>query len=113
MTRGYGLTIDDIKQSCPSEMDVYIEANEFELKVRDTEMHRMGIYVMDAVGVSLARAFSKNSKAEYMKEPLLETAEKNNKELSEEEKQRQRELFVANLQTMQTNFELEHPKSDG
>ena len=47
----------------------------------------------------------KKSKAEYIKEPiLLKTFE--NDGLTEEEKQKQRELFVAKLQVMQTNFEL-------
>ena len=43
--------------------------------------------------------------SEYVKEPILSKKFENNKS-TEEEIQKQRELFVAKLQVMQTNFEL-------
>lgn len=56
----------------------------------------------------------KKSKAEYLKKPLLESAEEEKKKesgvLSEEEKKKQRNRLLASLQLMQANFELNHEK---
>lgn len=74
-----------------------------------------GIYTLKALEVSLshlAAGFAnKKSDAKYFDGPLLNSKE-NNGELSEEEKQRQREAFVAMLETMKTNFELNHKKKE-
>ena len=40
----------------------------------------------------------------------MQELEEKNKPLSEEEMDRQRELFVAKLEAMRVNFELNHPK---
>lgn len=47
-----------------------------------------------------------------MKNPVFREMEESKKTLSEEELQRQRELFVARLNVMKTNFELNHKKKD-
>ena len=52
----------------------------------------------------------RKSKAKYFESPILEMAEKNNKPLSEKDLQLQRELFVAKLEAMKTNFEINHNK---
>ena len=65
-----------------------------------------GNYGVSAMIVAIDRCFGgKKSKAEYIKESILSKACENDG-LTEEEKQKQRELFVAKLQVMQTNFEL-------
>lgn len=49
----------------------------------------------------------KKARSKYTDKLLMQESAKNG-ELSEEELQRQRELFVAKLQVMKTNFELSH-----
>lgn len=66
-----------------------------------------GNYGISALIVAIDRCFSgKKSKAEYIKRPITQSINESKDRLSEEELQRQRELFVAKLQVMQTNFEL-------
>ena len=76
-------------------------------RIKDEEMWMWwGNYGISALIVAIDRCFSgKKSKAEYIKEPILSQTFKDDG-LTEEEKQKQRELFVAKLQVMQTNFEL-------
>lgn len=69
-----------------------------------------GHYMMSAVAVAIERNLAgKKSKSEYIKEPLLSQV-KNEKNPDEEKLQKQRELFVEKLKTMQANYELSHPK---
>ena len=70
----------------------------------------MGIYNMAAFGVTLSKAFSKKSKAEYPKETLMQKAkaEKAEEELTEEEIELERKRFLASLMSMQANFEMNH-----
>lgn len=63
--------------------------------------------VLDQV---LAGMNKRKSKAKYFESPILEMAEKNNEPLSEKELQLQRELFVAKLEALKTNFEINHNK---
>lgn len=73
-----------------------------------------GNYVLSAVSVAVEHCLAgKKAKSEYMKMPAMEEREMENKKLSEEELKRQRELFVARLETMKTNFEINHKKCGG
>lgn len=76
--------------------------------MRDEEMWAWwGNYGISALIVAIDRCFSgKKSKVEYIKKPITQSINENEDRLSEEKLQRQRELFVAKLQVMQTNFEL-------
>ena len=93
--------------SCPKELEPYDKAYEIQIKEQDMLQHMWwGNYGISALIVAIDRCFSgKKSKAEYIKEPILSQTFKDDG-LTEEEKQKQRELFVAKLQVMQTNFEL-------
>lgn len=64
-----------------------------------------GVYFADALKATVGNMFKKNNSKpyEYPKKPY-DLNEK--KELTEEELQKQRELFVAKLQVMKANFEL-------
>ena len=91
----------------PNELRAFYKAYKNKQRIKDEEMWMWwGNYGISALIVAIDRCFGgKKSKAEYIKEPiLLKTFE--NDGLTEEEKQKQRELFVAKLQVMQTNFEL-------
>ena len=67
-----------------------------------------GSYGISALIVAIDRCLhGKKAKAKYIDEPILQDINsKNDGKFSEEELQKQRELFVAKLQVMQTNFEL-------
>lgn len=93
--------------SCPKELEPYNEAHKRKIMEQDNLQHMWwGSYGISALIVAIDRCFGgKKSKAEYIKEPILSQTFKDGG-LTEEEKQKQRELFVAKLQVMQTNFEL-------
>ena len=92
--------------SCPKELEPYDKAYKIQIKEQDMLQHMWwGNYGVSALIVAIDRCFSKKPSAEYIKEPILSKTFENDG-LTEEEKQKQRELFVAKLQVMQTNFEL-------
>lgn len=99
----------------PKKIKAFEKAYELQRKIEDEKAYMQGIYTLKALEVALshlASGFSKQkSNAKYFEEPLL-SCKNNNGELSEEEKQRQREAFVAMLETMKTNFELNHKKKE-
>ena len=93
--------------SCPKELEPYVKAHNNKITEEDYLQHLWwGNYGLSALIVAIDRCFSgKKSKAKYIKEPILSKTFENDG-LTEEEIQKQRELFVAKLQVMQTNFEL-------
>lgn len=113
-TKGYLFTVEMINDSCPEYLKPYILAHKLEIKERDAEMHRCGIYTMRAVSVAVEHNFAgQKAKSKYFEKPLMVLQEEESKPLSEEELQKRREAFLLSLQAMQTNFELNHPKQDG
>ena len=78
-----------------------------ELKEKDYLSWLQGQYTLSAVSVAVEHCLAgRKAKSNYIKKPLLQELEEQNKPLTEEEIKRQRELFVAKLQAMKTNFEL-------
>ncbi len=88
-------------------MDGYMER----MKQQDYINWLNGQYTLSAVVVAVANCFSKKSNAKYIEKPILQEMEEKSRTLSEEELQRQRELFVAKLELMKTNFEISHQDS--
>ena len=92
--------------SCPKELEPYNKAHKMNIVEQDNMQHMWwGNYGISALIVAIDKCFSKKQKAEYIKEPILSKTFENDG-LTEEEIQKQRELFGAKLQVMQTNFEL-------
>lgn len=87
----------------------YDEAYKIKRKMADELSYFSGLYTYEAVAIAVGNAFrGKGQKAvEYRKKPILEEIEEANRPLSEEELKRQRELFVAQLNVMKSNFEME------
>ncbi len=93
-------------ESCPKELEPYNKAHKMNIVEQDNLQHMWwGNYGISALIVAIDKCFNKKPKAEYIKEPILSKTFENDG-LTEEEIQKQRELFVAKLQVMQTNFEL-------
>ncbi len=72
-----------------------------------------GSYMLSAVTVGVERNLAgRKARGEYIKEPILSRAQKDAQPLTEDTLQKQRELFVEKLKTMQANFELSHRKKN-
>lgn len=115
-----GLTYKEFMRCTPKVLEAYGKAYKIKLKTIDRIAWQIGgNYILSAVSVALEHCLAgKKATSKYMEKPAMEELEFKNKPLSEEELQRQRELFVARLEAMKTNFELNHkPKkqevSDG
>lgn len=99
--------------SCPKELEPYEKSHRKKLEEQDYLQHMWwGNYGLSAVSVAVEHCFAgRKAKSKYIEKPILKEIEERNKPLSEEELQRQRELFVAKLEVMKTNFELNHKDS--
>ena len=76
VTKGYGLSVDDIDWSCPAELEPYNKAHSMEQKERDEHLWSMGIYVESAVRTAIDRSFNgKKAASKYIDEPILRTIE--------------------------------------
>jgi len=73
MTKGYGLSVDDIGNSTPKELEPYEKAFTWQSRLKDKDMWQIGEYVNIAVTVAIDHAIHGNSaKSEYPKSPLLD-----------------------------------------
>lgn len=112
VTKGYGLTVQDIDESCPADLEPYAEVYKLEEKKADERMWTMGIYVMSAVQTAIEKNLAgRKAKSEYMKEPISYMQERNRTDLTEEEKQREVDLFFAQNKAMRMNWKRNHKKS--
>lgn len=89
-------------------MSVYSKAYNLEMKEKDAMMHTwIGTYGISALLFAIEHCLNgKKAKTKYIDAPLMQKVENQNKPLSEEDLQKQRELFVAKLEVMKSNFEL-------
>ena len=108
-----GISYDDFWNMNPRIINVHLAGYKEKIN-RDLEYDNYiayisGIYVRDALASTVGNMFSKKSSKpiEYPKEPYPVTKEQI-KDRDERELEAQRQVFWANLQTMQTNFELSH-----
>jgi len=77
-----------------------------EMELKNIQYHLQGQYFAEALLSTVGNMFKKKAQKphEYPNKPF--EFKENKKELSEEELQKQRELFVAKLQVMKANFDL-------
>ena len=76
VTKGYGLTPEDINWSCPTDLEPYSRAYTLETKQKDEMMWFMGIYVQNAVSVAIERNFAgKKAKSKYLEKPIMHELE--------------------------------------
>lgn len=101
-------------ESCPKELKPYDIAHKKKVIEQDYLQHLWwGNYGVSALSVAIDHCINgKKAKSKYMEKSLFEQMEDENKELSEHEIKKQRELFVANLEIMKANFEINHPKKE-
>ena len=99
--------------STPKDLECYLEAENIRQKRIDNINWHMGMYNMSAMSVAVSKALSgRKSKAKYIDEPLLEKASDIKKQeeenLTEEQKEMERDKLLTVLMTWQANFELNH-----
>lgn len=96
--------------SCPNELLAFDRAHRNKVIEQNALMHLQGMYFSDSLRATVGNMFKKKSSKpfEYPKKPYELNIQN---EFTEEELQKQRELFVAKLMAMQTNFELSHKDS--
>ena len=109
-----GVSWKDFWEMNPKIIKCIADGYKEKIKQKDYLNWIMGQYNLKAFSVVLDQVLAgmnrRKSKAKYFESPILEMAEKNNEPLSEKELQLQRELFVAKLEAMKTNFEINHNK---
>lgn len=66
VTKGYGITVNDIDQSCPADLIPYEKAYKMLANMRDIENWQLGQYI----SASISSAFSKKTK--YPKKPMFQ-----------------------------------------
>ena len=113
-TKGYGFSVDDIDWSCPADLKPYIDAHQLVEKSIDEKMWVMGIYVTSAVRTSVEQCLAgSKAKSEYLEEPLSYTAAKKTGEVSESQKARELDRFLAEQNAMRLNWKRTHEKAVG
>ena len=98
-----GVPKQEVMESAPSDLWCYEDAFKLRRKHIDEVSYAMGIYTYEAVGIAVGNAFRGKGQrpTEYLKQPLLSEYDQ-----SEADKQRKRELFVAQLMAMKANFDI-------
>lgn len=68
-------------------------------------------YTLSAVLVAVEHNLAgRKAKSKYIKEPIMSRVEGQGQKISEDELQKQRELFVARLQAMKANWDIEQER---
>lgn len=96
----------------PKKMKPIYEAEKIKAQQRDEEIwHACGNYLVSAVMTAVDKCLNgRKSSVKYIEQPLLRNRAEKEDDLSEEEIKKQRELFVAKLMVMKTNFEINNKK---
>ncbi len=69
VTKGYGITVKDIDDSCPVDLEPYEYAHRKEVIETDALEHQMGMYVLSAFSTVINNFVS--HKGKYIDKPLL------------------------------------------
>lgn len=106
-----GATKAEVLESSPVEIEYYIDAYNLKRERDDEYAWIMGMYIESAVFTAVEHTLAgRKASSKYVEKPLFK--ENSNNKLSEKELQKQREMFVAKLNLMKANFELEKKRED-
>lgn len=97
-------------ESNPRKIKIYTKANKIKMQVQDEVIwSACGNYVLSAVFVAVEHCLAGNkAKSKYIEQPISKIIEERNRPLTEEELQRQRELFVQEIENMRIRFQKHH-----
>ena len=97
----------------PRKVKILVEAYQLKRQIEDEKMWMLGGYVFDAVSIALGNSFRKKGQKpheyfETIKEPITKRiyAEKDENNLTEDEKKKKTELLFKNLEIMAANHRL-------
>ena len=107
-----GSSKTEVMDSCPKELEYWIKAYEMQRRRQDEADWILGMYVQSAVSVAIEHNFAgRKATSKYVEKPLMRDANVEAK-LSDEELTKQRELFMAKLNLMKSNFEIEKKRKE-
>lgn len=99
VTKGYGFTVNDIDWLNPAVLEPYSKAYQLERCEKDALQWQMGIYFAEAITANF-------SKERYPEKPIFQISEC--KKCTEEEKQREVDLFFARENARRVNWRRNH-----
>lgn len=80
-----GVSYERFMDSCPKELEPFVEAEKLRLKRQDEDMWVMGIYVQSAVSVAVEHCLAgRKAKSRYFDKPISRNMKKNNNTGQEE-----------------------------
>lgn len=102
-----GMSASEFWHSYPKEIEPYFKAMKKRRELKDEEQYAQYIYFSNAIETALANAFRGKGKkpAEHLKEPIMQSYEKEHRELTADEEAAQVGLLFSNLESMQRSFE--------
>ena len=107
-----GISYTEFLHMTPKKLNYCLKGYRLKQNMKDAEAYScVGNYVLSAIIYSLDHVLNgRKAKTEYPSEPVSAAREKNEKE---DYLRKQRELFVAKLKIMKSNYDLSHPKDGG
>jgi hypothetical protein len=99
----------------PRILEPILEGYKLRRKIIDEDQWLLGGYIFEAVSIATGNMFRRKGQKpqsyfDVIKNPSLKSIKSNAGELSEEEKQKRRDILMASLRIRQTNFELSKQK---
>lgn len=95
----------------PTTLNPFQKAYENEKKLLDEQAWLQGLYTYRGVMAAIDHAFNgKKAQTEYPEKPFIALAGEKDREMTEEEMERNHRAVFAYLGVMKTNFEIQHPE---
>lgn len=90
----------------PHIINLLVKGHQEKIKEQDYLAWLFNHYTLSSVSVAVEHNLAgRKARSKYIEKPLLQENEKKNAPMTEDEIQKQRELFIARMQAMQANFD--------
>ena len=100
-----GVPYDLFWHLTPKKLESFEKAYKLKRQIEDENNWCLGIYFCRSLSVALDNAFNgKNAKSRYFERPIFSNIENNEHELTEEEKEREVDLFFKQQNAMRTSW---------
>lgn len=105
-----GLTKQEVIEACPAEVEYVFEAHKIRKRLDDQSNWELGMYIESAVSTAVEHNLAgRKARSEYVKEPFITKIERDKAQAEGEQGNKK---LVATLLAWQTNWELEHKKTE-
>lgn len=106
-----GVTYERFMDSCPKELEPFEKAHEIKIEEQDYMNWLSNQYTLSAVQVAVERCLAgRKANLEYIEKPILNQIRKEN--LTEDEKQREVDLFFARENARRVNWRKNRQKKE-